>query len=83
MEELADAVIKPGNPTFWQGLNVRSIRNYYIVSIPRHAGKIFLLYLGEVCFHYTYRDQDLKPFLASPLKATGMQDIDSKLVQIR
>jgi len=38
---------------------------------------------GEVCFRFNHRDQDLKPFLIKLLKATSMQDIKPKLVQIR
>ncbi len=46
-------------------------------------GKYFHLYLGEVCFRFNHRDQNLKPLLVKLLKATSMQDINPKLVQIR
>lgn len=46
-------------------------------------GKYFHLYLGEVCYRFNHRDQDLKPLLVKLLKATSMQDINPKLVQIR
>ncbi|GAB4292246.1 MAG: IS1595 family transposase [Thiohalomonadaceae bacterium] len=49
-------------------------------GVPR---KYFHLYLGEVCFRFNHRDQDLKPLLVRLLKATSMQDITPKLVQIR
>ena len=49
-------------------------------GVPR---KYFHLYLGEVCFRFNHRDQDLKPLLVKLLKATSMHNINPKLVQIR
>ena len=46
-------------------------------------GKYFHLDLGEVCYRFNHRDQDLKPSLVKLLKAMSMQDINPKLVQIR
>lgn len=45
--------------------------------------KYFHLYLGEVCYRFNHRAEDLKPLLVRLLKATGIQDISPKLVQIR
>jgi transposase len=49
-------------------------------GVPR---PYFHRYLGEICFRFNHRDQDLKPWLVKLLKATSMQDITPKLVQIR
>lgn len=46
-------------------------------------GKYFHLYLGEVCYRFNHRDQDLKPLRVKLLKATSRQDSNPKLVQIR
>lgn len=45
-------------------------------------GKYFQLYLGEVCFRFNHRDQDLKHLLVKLLKATSMQDSIIRSVQI-
>lgn len=49
-------------------------------GVPR---KYFHLYLGEVGFRFNHRDEDLKPLLIRLLKATTIQEINPKLVQIR
>jgi transposase len=49
-------------------------------GVPR---KYFHLYLGEVCYRFNHRAEDLKPLLAKLLKTTSIQDISPKLVQIR
>lgn len=49
-------------------------------GVPR---KYFHLYLGEVCYRFNHRAEDLKPLLVKLLKTTSIQDISPKLVQIR
>ncbi|MBA9857592.1 IS1595 family transposase [Ralstonia pickettii] len=49
-------------------------------GVPR---KHFHLYLGEVCWRFNHRDQDLKPLLLKLLQATALSDIEPVLVQIR
>lgn len=45
--------------------------------------KHFHLYLGEVCYRFNHRDENLKPLLTKLLKATSASDIAPNLVQIR
>ena len=49
-------------------------------GVPR---KHFHLYLGEVCYRFNHRTENLKPLLVKRLKATSIQDISPKLVQMR
>jgi transposase len=49
-------------------------------GVPR---KYFHLYLGEVCYRFNHRSEDLKPLLVKLLKTTSIQEITPKLVQIR
>nr|WP_232314052.1 transposase [Ralstonia sp. A12] len=49
-------------------------------GVPR---KHFHLYLGEVCWRFNHRDQDLKPLLLKLLRATPQSEIEPILVQIR
>jgi transposase len=44
--------------------------------------KHFHLYLGEVCYRFNHRDEDLKPLLVKLLRTTSTEDIVPKLVQI-
>jgi len=44
--------IKPGNPTLWQGLTVRSNRNYYSLTSKSNSGYIFISFI--VIFIYTF-----------------------------
>ena len=45
--------------------------------------KHFHLYLGEVCYRFNHRTENLKPLLVKLLKTTSIQEINPKLVQIR
>ena len=49
-------------------------------GVPR---KQFHLYLGEVCYRFNHRDEDLKPLLLKLLHATSMDEINPILVRIR
>lgn len=43
----------------------------------------FHFYLGEVCYRFNHRDEDLKPLLVKLLKTTNASELDPILVQIR
>ena len=45
--------------------------------------KHFHLYLGEVCYRFNHRGEDLKPLLIKLLKVIRDSDITHNLVQIR
>ena len=49
-------------------------------GVPR---KQFHLYLGEVCYRFNHRDEDLKPLILKLLRATSMDEINLILVRIR
>jgi transposase len=50
------------------------------LRLPR---KFFHLYLGEVCFRFNHRHEDLKPLLLKLLKTTRMNLVNPKPVRIR
>jgi transposase len=49
-------------------------------GVPR---KQFHLYLGEVCYRYNHRDEDLKPLLLKLMRTTAIHEINPILVRIR
>ena len=49
-------------------------------GVPR---KYFHLYLGEVCYRFNHRDEDLKPLFLRLLRNTTMDEINPILVRIR
>ncbi|RKH74528.1 IS1595 family transposase [Corallococcus sp. AB045] len=44
--------------------------------------KFFHLYLGETCYRFNHRDEDLKPLIIKILRVTSINEIDIKQVQI-
>jgi len=44
--------------------------------------KYFHLYLGEICYRFNHRSEDLKPLLIGLLKAVRAEEADLNLVQI-
>lgn len=52
---------------------------YPFRGVPR---KFFHLYLGEVCFRFNHRNEDIFPLLFKRLKATPIGEIDQELVRI-
>lgn len=44
--------------------------------------KFFHLYLGEVCYRYNHREDDLKPLLLQLMKRISREDAEAILVQI-
>jgi len=49
-------------------------------GVPR---KYFHLYLGEICYRFNHRDEDIKPLLISMLKTISTRELEPILVQIR
>ena len=49
-------------------------------GVPR---KHFHLYLGEICYRFNHRDEDLKPLLIKMLKTINLKQLEPVLVQIR
>ena len=49
-------------------------------GVPRNH---FHLYLGEICYRFNHRSEDLKPLLISMLKTTTTDKLEPILVQIR
>lgn len=49
-------------------------------GVPR---KFFHLYLGEICYRFNHRNEDLYPLLYKLLQSTPMNEINSMLVRIR
>jgi len=47
-------------------------------GVPR---KFFHLYLGEICYRFNHRKEDIKPLIIKKLKATGIQEIRPLLVR--
>ncbi|MBX9903057.1 MAG: hypothetical protein K2Y31_01780, partial [Burkholderiales bacterium] len=48
-------------------------------GVPR---KYFHLYLGEICYRFNHRKQDLKPLLQKLLRQTSMSKIKPILVRL-
>ena len=48
-------------------------------GVPR---KYFHLYLGEICFRFNHRNEDLKPLLQKLIKQTTVSEIKSILVRV-
>ena len=48
-------------------------------GVPR---KYFHLYLGEICFRFNHRKEDLKPLLQKLIKQTTVSEIKSILVRV-
>jgi transposase len=44
--------------------------------------KFFHLYLGETCYRFNHRDEDLKPLIVNLSKTTNVNQIDINQVQI-
>ena len=53
---------------------------YPFRGVPR---KHFHLYLGEICFRFNHRSEDLYPLLYKLLRTTNFNDLDPKLVRNR
>lgn len=53
---------------------------YPFRGVPR---KHFHLYLGEICFRFNHRDEDLYPLLQRLLRSTPLNEIDKILVRNR
>ena len=53
---------------------------YPFRGVPR---KHFHLYLGEICFRFNHRDEDLYPLLYKLLRTTDLNDLDPNLVRNR
>jgi len=51
---------------------------YPFRGVPR---RFFHLYLGEVCFRFNHRDQNLKPLLFRLMKRTSIQELNQILVR--
>ena len=49
-------------------------------GVPR---EFFHLYLGEVCYRFNHRDEDLKPLLLKLMRSLSMRDIQPILVRNR
>lgn len=49
-------------------------------GVPR---KYFHLYLGEICYRFNHRDEDIKPLLINMLKTISAHELEPILVQIR
>lgn len=47
------------------------------------AKKFFHLYLGETCYRFNHRDDDLKPLITMLLRTTAVEHIDRNPVQFR
>lgn len=45
--------------------------------------KFFHLYLGETCYRFNHRDEDIKSLIIKLLKTTNIQLIDTNPVQLR
>ena len=55
----------------------------WLYPLSRSATKTLpYLYLGEVCYRFNHRTENLKPLLVKLLKRTSIQEISPKLVQI-
>ncbi|WP_208738285.1 IS1595 family transposase [Oceanidesulfovibrio marinus] len=52
---------------------------YPFRGVPR---KFFHLYLGEVCFRFNHRNEDLFPILLNALRTTPMAEINPILVRV-
>ena len=51
---------------------------YPFRGVPR---RYFHLYLGEVCYRFNHRDQDLKPLLLKLMKSMSIREINQILVR--
>jgi transposase len=49
-------------------------------GVPR---KYFPLYLGEICYRFNHRDEDIKPLLINMLKTISARELEPILVQSR
>lgn len=47
-------------------------------GVPR---KFFHLYLGEICYRFNHRKEDIKPLIVKKLKTTGISEIRAFLVR--
>jgi len=49
----------------------------------RVSRKQFHLYLGEVCYRFNHRDEDLNPLLLRLMRTTSINEVNPILVRIR
>jgi hypothetical protein len=52
--------------------------NIPVAGVPR---KFFHLYLGEICYRFNHRHEDLEPIIINKLRTTSLQEIRPLLVR--